>query len=81
VKPNARKKLNYFVALFFCPIILYGVNEKNKRKRQCVTLDRKWHRRLKILSAKFGVKMEELIDEAAATYIAKKPMFESENGQ
>ncbi len=53
------------------------MNEKNNRKRQSITLDRKWHRRFKLLAARFGVKMEVLMDEAAAAYLAKKPIFES----
>ena len=52
------------------------MNEKNNRKRASITLDRKWHRRLKILSARFGVKLEDMIDEAAAAYLAKKPIFD-----
>ncbi len=53
------------------------MNEKNKGKRKSVTIDGKWHRRFKLLAARFGVRMEDLMDEAAAAYLAKKPIFES----
>ncbi len=53
------------------------MNEKNNGNRKSVTIDAKWHRRFKLLAARFGVKMEVLMDEAAAAYLAKKPIFES----
>ncbi len=53
------------------------MNEKNKGKRKSITIDGKWHRRFKLLAARFGVRMEDLMDEAASAYLAKKPIFES----
>jgi hypothetical protein len=45
------------------------MNQKNKRKRQSVTLDRKAHRRMKILAAKLDKRIEDLMDEATFSYL------------
>lgn len=50
------------------------VNKKNKRKRQGITLDRKAHRRLKIMAVKSDVKLETLIDEAAFSFLKNPGM-------
>jgi hypothetical protein len=45
------------------------MNVKNKRKRQATTLDKKAHRRVKMMAAKFDKRIEDLIDEAVFAYL------------
>jgi hypothetical protein len=45
------------------------MNVKNKGKRQAATLDKKAHRRIKILAAQLDKRIEDLIDEAVFAYL------------
>lgn len=47
--------------LFFDMVVV--VNEKNKGKRKSAKLDRKAHRKIKIMASKSDRKFEEVLDE------------------
>lgn len=45
-----------------------AMNEKNKGKRRNISVDRKWHRRYKMLAITREKTLEELIDDASEFY-------------